>query len=128
PSGSRSNDPFSAADLAFSRMAGDSGAPAAFYRFGAPDVITFAGTGELNVGPANLRARMLEGRAATAAWSWHPVLSFSAASGDLGTTIGEAVIKLGNDASYSKYITIWQRQPDGSIKFIVDGGSSRPPL
>ncbi len=121
------SDEFSVADLAFARMAGDSGAPAAFFKFGAPDVMTFAGTGELNIGPANVRSRLAEGRSASAAWSWHPVLSFSAASGDLGATIGEAVIRLGGDASYSKYLTVWQRQPDGSVKFIVDGGSSRPP-
>ena len=31
-----------------------------------------------------------------------------------------------SDAFYSKYLTIWLRQPDGSLKFLVDGGGARP--
>lgn len=121
------HDPMADADRAFSRLAGDSGAPAAFARFIAPDGITFAGTGEINIGPANVRSRMSEGPAAHAAWKWWPVYTIAAASGELGGTIGEAEIRAaGGEPFYSKYITIWQRQPDGSLKFIVDGGNGRP--
>lgn len=121
------HDPMADADRAFSRLAGDSGAPAAFARFIAPDGITFAGTGEINIGPANVRSRMSEGPAAQAAWKWWPVYTIAAASGELGGTIGEAEIRAaGGEPFYSKYITIWQRQPDGSLKFIVDGGNGRP--
>ena len=123
-------DPFAEADRAFARMAADSGAPAAFGHWVAPDGMTFAPTGELNLGPATVRARLAEGRAGKARWEWHPAISYGAASGDLGATIGVAQIRL-SDAqppvtSYSKYLTIWQRQPDGTLKFVVDGGSSRP--
>lgn len=121
---------FAAADLAFAKMAGDSGAPAAFARHIAPDGMTLAGTGELNIGPAAVRARMAEGRLATAHWQWHPVITFAAASGELGATIGEAEIRAAqapaSDAFYSKYLTIWLRQPDGSLKFLVDWGGARP--
>jgi len=121
---------FTQADLAFARLAADSGAPTAFGRYIAPDGMTLASTGELNIGPATARARLAEGRAGAAAWKWHPVLAFVAASGDLGATIGEAEIRLGSgqqsETFYSKYLTVWQRQPDGSLKFVVDGGSARP--
>ena len=120
---------FTAADLAFAKLAADSGAPTAFGRYIAPDGMTLAATGELNIGPAAARARLAEGRAGSAHWRWWPVVSFVAASGDLGATIGEAEIRLGpgeNETFYSKYLTIWQRQPDGSLKFVVDGGSVRP--
>lgn len=124
---SEPHDPMADTDRAFSRLAGDSGAPAAFARFIASDGITFAGTGEINIGPANVRSRMSEGPAAQAAWRWWPVFTIVSASGELGGTIGEAEIRAaGGEPFYSKYLTIWQRQPDGSLKFIVDGGNSRP--
>ena len=69
---------------------------------------------------------MMEGRP-EAQWRWHPVLSFVAASGDLGATIGEAEIRIpGVPPIYSKYLTVWQKQPDGSLKFVADGGNARP--
>ena len=123
-------NPFAQADLAFARLAADSGAATAFGRFVAPDGMTLAGTGELNIGPAAVRARLAQSPAATARWVWRPLITFAAASGDLGVTIGEATILRTdvepNAASYSKYLTVWQRQPDGSLKFVVDGGSGRP--
>lgn len=122
-------DPFAAADIAFARMAIDSGAPAAFYHYSAPDGMTFAGTGELNIGPDAIRARLAEGAAGKAKWVWRPVITLAAASGDLGVTIGTAEIGLGpgpNDVFFSKYLSVWKRQPDGSIKFVADGGSGRP--
>lgn len=127
---SRSGDPFAQADIEFAAAARRSGAPEAFYRYAAPDAITFAGTGELNVGPRAIRARLAEGPAGKASWRWRPVATIAAESGDLGATIGEAEIAppgaAPSDTFFSKYITIWQRQPNGSLRFITDGGSSRP--
>jgi hypothetical protein len=68
---------------------------------------------------------MMESRVG-AQWRWHPVRSFVAQSADLGATVGEAEISLPNaPVFYSKYLTVWQKQPDGSIKFVVDGGNRR---
>lgn len=123
-------DPFAVADIAFARMAIDSGAPAAFYHYSAPEGITFAGTGELNIGPDAIRARLAEGAVGKAKWVWRPVITLAPASGDLGVTIGTAEIQVGpgpNDVYFSKYLSVWKRQSDGSIKFVADGGSGRPP-
>ena len=118
--------PFAKADMAFSRMAGAKGAPSAFSFFAAPNATTLPGTGEIVIGPSAIHARMLESPAAKAKWEWHPVYSESSPSGDLGFTIGEAVIAIsGSDAFKSKYLTVWRKQSDGSIRFIVDGGNSR---
>jgi len=66
----------------------------------------------------------------TARWTWGPVLWAGSDDGDLGFTVGEATIAgvgpQGRDTSYSKYLTIWRRQADGSYRFITDGGNSRP--
>jgi hypothetical protein len=108
---------FVAADLAFARLAADSGAARAFTRF--------AGVGLLNRGPAAIGAALEAGAASR--WSWHPVLAGASASGDLGFTVGEAEIRPGSGpVSYSKYLTVWRRLPGGEVRFLTDGGNARP--
>jgi ketosteroid isomerase-like protein len=126
--GATPRDPFALADLAFAQLARDSTAPVAFARFSAPNGMTFGGTGELNVGPSDIQARLSEGPAGRATWRWAPVLTIAAASGDLGVTIGEAEIAVpgGSPTTLSKYLTVWQRQPDGALKYVVDAGNPRP--
>lgn len=65
--------------------------------------------------------------------SWTPTISGSTFSGDLAWSTGNSEYVLRNPDgsiaidSFSKYLTIWARQPDGSWKFILDGGNGRPP-
>ena len=61
---------------------------------------------------------------ADAVLEWAPVAAEIAASGDLGCTVGRASVTALH--SYSKYLTIWKRQADGSWKFVADGGNARP--
>lgn len=114
---------FVAADLAFARLAADSGAAVAFERWAAPEAVTFGDRGLLTRGPKAI------GRAVDfpAVWRWHPVAAGSAGTGDLGWTVGEATIT-SKDAvpTYSKYLTIWTRRSDGAIRFLTDGGNRRP--
>ena len=126
--GGSPRDPFALADIAFARMAADSTAPVAFGRFSAPNGVTFGGGGELNIGPADIQARLAESPAARATWRWGPVLTIAAGSGDLGVTIGEAEIQApgASAPAYSKYLTVWQRQPNGENKYVVDAGNARP--
>ncbi len=63
-------------------------------------------------------------------FAWGPIDDLAVASrdGDLGFTIGEArIAATASDVSYSKYLTIWRREPDGRYRFIFDIGSERPP-
>jgi len=115
---------FIEADLGFSRLAGDSGAAVAFGRYAAPEAFMFGG-GLPRRGPEAIR-RVFEGGSPTN-WAWHPVLAGAAGSGELGYTVGEAVITPeGGPARYSKYLTIWRRQPDGTVRYLTDGGNDRP--
>ena len=120
---------FAQADIDFAKLAAASGAPAAFGAFAAPDAATLPGSGEIIVGPPAIKARMLESPLAAATWDWRPVYSEGAASGDLGFTVGEATIKIpgpnGVTDYHSKYLTVWRRQPDGTVRFVVDGGNGR---
>jgi len=64
--------------------------------------------------------------------SWTPTISGSTFSGDLAWSTGNSEYVLRNPDgsiaidSFSKYITIWARQPDGSWRFLLDGGNARP--
>jgi hypothetical protein len=115
---------FIEADLAFARLARDSGAAKAFQHWSSPEASIFGREGLLARGPQAI-GRDVDG---PALWRWHPVVSGAAGSGDLGWTAGEAVITPQNGpASYSKYLTIWVRPDGGPARFITDGGNSRPP-
>ncbi len=115
--------PYAAADLAFARLAADSGAAVAFARWAAPEAMMFGAGGVLVRGPAEI-GRLVDG---PADWRWHPVGGGAAESGDLGWTVGESVITpRGGAPSYGKYLTIWVRLVDGSIRYVHDGGTPRP--
>ncbi len=122
--------PFADADIAFAKLAADSGAPIAFGTFAALDATTPPGTGMVTVGAPAIRARMQAIGAGNSVWKWHPVHAGSSASGDLGFTVGESAIAESGEpnapTSHGKYLTIWRRQPDGSIRYILDSGNPRP--
>jgi ketosteroid isomerase-like protein len=115
---------FVAADLAFAALAADSGAALAFERWAAPTAILPGSI--LAIGPAAIAKAI--GSGVPASWRWQPVLAWSSSAGDLGFTVGEAVITPKNGSpSYSKYLTAWRRLADGSVRYIADGGNPRPP-
>ena len=112
------------ADSAFSALSVAQGAQAAFVSFAAERAVLL-GQG----GAAMTHGRDAIGAAfatfpADAVLEWAPVIANIAGSGDLGCTVGEASLK--GRGSYSKYLTVWQRQADKSWKFVADGGNARP--
>ncbi len=65
-------------------------------------------------------------------WQWRPVAAGASDDGSLGWTVGEGEIVLpgvGGEPDRVRdltYLTLWQRQGDGSIRFIADGTSPMP--
>jgi uncharacterized protein DUF4440 len=115
---------FVEADLAFARLAGERGAAVAFRRWAAPEAFTLGGGGLITRGAEAIGSAV----AGPADWRWHPVASGASRSGDLGWTVGEAVIApKGADPDYGKYLTVWIRRPGSEPRFLTDGGNSRPP-
>lgn len=115
---------FARADAQFAVLAGKQGASRAFEAFAAKDAVTFPGTGELARGPEAIGRRLAGDESA---WSWRPVAGGAATSGDLGFTVGEAVITAkGEPPSYGKYLTLWRREAGNAVRFIADGGNARP--
>ena len=119
----REAEAFVAADRAFARLAHDSGAGAAFRTWAGDGALIFGGGGLITRGPTAIGQAV----AGPERWTWRPVLAGGAPSGDLGWTVGEAVIT-GNDGelSYSKYLTVWSRRGK-LVRFLLDGGNQRPP-
>ena len=84
----------------------------------------------IDIGPAGVRSV----KAAILDWpqdspagtiQWGPAVAGVARSGELGFTSGPAILDDG--AAYSTYATLWQKQPDGSWKWLIDLGSEPGP-
>jgi ketosteroid isomerase-like protein len=111
------------ADSAFAAASIARGAKAAFLAFAAEEAITLGGAGSIHHGRDAIGAAF-DGYPADGVLAWEPVWADIARSGDLGCTVGEASFT--PPRSYSKYLTVWKRQPDGAWKFVADGGNARP--
>lgn len=112
------------ADSAFSALSVAQGAQQAFVAFAAEHAVLLGqGAAAMTHGRDAIGAAFA-GFPADAVLEWTPVAANIAGSGDLGCTVGEASLR--GRGSYSKYLTVWQRQPDKSWKFVADGGNARP--
>lgn len=111
------------ADSSFSAMSVAQGVKPAFLAYATDDAISFGGGPGMNDGRQAIGAAF-NAFPSGAVLTWWPVAAVIAESGDLGCTVGEA--KIESLKQYSKYLTIWRRQRDGSWKFVADGGNARP--
>jgi ketosteroid isomerase-like protein len=119
-----------AADSDFSRDAQRLGAGEAFGKYAADDAQIFSGPGEFISGPRAI-THSFGATTSKQILVWHPVRGEVSQAGDLGFTVGNAVFTGEREdgapqVTYSKYMTVWKRQRDGSWRYVVDGGSSRP--
>ena len=56
---------------------------------------------------------------------WSPLFAAMAASGDIGYTSGPWLYRTGGkDIAFGNYATVWQKQPGGKWKFLIDLGNS----
>lgn len=119
-----------AADEQFSNDAAKFGTGVAFGRYAAVDAQIFSGPGEFISGPYAI-SESFGPPTERNTLVWHPVHGEIAASGDLGFTVGNAVFTgVREDGAklerFSKYLTVWKKQRDGTWRYVVDGGSARP--
>lgn len=111
-----------AADSVFAARSAIVGAAVAFAEYVADDGISLGAAGAPACGRREVGAQ-LDG-VAPSALEWSPIIGD--ASGDLGYTVGTATIRGEHGVHYSKYLTVWKRQPDGAWRFVVDGGNPAP--
>ena len=104
------------AERAFAADAQKLGQWSAFKAWSTPDAIMFTPQ------PVNAHA-FLEGRKnPPVAVFWWPGKSFVSCDGGYAVNTGPWVREWGKSVGY--FTTVWQRQPDGSWKWIYDGGDS----
>ncbi|HEX7711556.1 MAG TPA: hypothetical protein VF418_11555 [Sphingomonadaceae bacterium] len=108
-----------ATELAFARAAQDKGQWTAFAQYAADDAVMYA--------PQPVLAKAwLKGRAnPPQAVKWQPYQVWSSCDGSLAASRGAWQRP---DGSVGYFTTIWQRQPDGGYKWVLDSGDklSRP--
>ena len=129
PRGARAAFEMTEADRQFARFSADSGGPAgAFSRWIAADGMMLGDRAVPVRGPDQTR-QAFAGFPATGQFAWAPIdaLTKASADGSLGFTIGEARrAATPSQVTYSKYLTIWRREPQGHYRWIFDTGSFRP--
>lgn len=109
--------PVVAAERAFAADAPSLGIAGSFNKWSTPDAIVIADGRAQRIGevypdgPRPADEPLLE---------WWPNFAGVARSGDLGFTTGGVAL---NGRRTGHYFTIWKRQPDGSWRWIYDGGS-----
>jgi ketosteroid isomerase-like protein len=116
-------------DRDFSAMSVKEGMFNAFLQYIADDGVILRNNSYPSKGKKTLKERF-EGKSDTAfILSWEPLFEKISASGDLGYTYGihTNTDKLTGEITSGTYITIWQKQNDGSWKFVLDTGTQGLP-
>jgi ketosteroid isomerase-like protein len=101
-----------------------------FMSYFADDASELPNGGAVVTGKQNIR-HSLEPWGPDLSLTWAPVQAEMAASGDLGYTFGNYVLKAKDKdgkpvVEYGKYATVWKKQKDGSWKVVMDMGNSSP--
>ena len=114
------------ADLDFCKMAADKGIRDAFVYYSADEVVMMRDGALPLFGKPALLKNFEKNTRKGVLLTWFPVKA--EVSGDLGYTFGNWTMKIpGKDTTYyGNYVTIWKKQPDGSWKYVLDGGNSTP--
>ncbi len=122
-----------ATDRAFAAMSLEKGAHAAFLAYMTDDVRLFDGAHPPIIGKKAVADYYAKNPSPPGArLDWTPMEAQVSAAGDLGYTRGTWVAsgkKKGGDAYRltGYYVTGWQKQPNGSYKFMLDiGGADEP--
>jgi ketosteroid isomerase-like protein len=113
------------ADRAFNAMAQKEGTGKAFIAYAAEDPVLIRQGNMPIIG----RAGFVEAfsQMAGSPLSWEPLRAEIAASQDLGYTFGRYTLRDGETVkAHGVYVTVWKKQPDGSWKFVLDGGGTTP--
>ncbi len=115
-------------DQAFSRMSIEKGLNAAFI-FYAADSTVIMRDGKLPIVGKIEMTRIYRARPDTGMiLKWNPVRAEISQSNDLGYTFGdwELYLKASDTTLYGNYLSVWEKQSDGTWKFILDTGVNTP--
>ena len=118
-----------AADAAFAALSRSDGVAVAFGSYVAEDGVLLPAPAPILFG-RDAVIDLYDDTPPNESLDWWPVHGAIGSSGDIGYTVGDAIYTVADPAGdqhfYSKYLTVWERQPDGQWLFVADGGSARP--
>ena len=107
-------------EKAFAATAAEKGTRSAFLEFSSADALLFLPD------KTNSRSYWTARADSTGLLSWAPNYADLSANGMIGYTTGNWEFRPGGKASeptgFGQFVTIWQRQPDGKYRFIIDIG------
>ncbi|MBF9233203.1 YybH family protein [Microvirga alba] len=113
------------ADRAFNAMGQREGVGKAF--------IAYAADAPIMLRPPNMpilgKAELVEvfSKVTDSSLTWEPLKAEIAGSQDLGYTFGRYKVHQNGEVKlHGAYVTIWKKQPDGSWKYVLDGGGATP--
>jgi ketosteroid isomerase-like protein len=66
------------------------------------------------------------GKKETTAISWEPLIADASKSADMGYSFGNWKYVTKDSTYYGNYYTFWKKHPDGTWKFVMDGGNNTP--
>ena len=117
-------------DRDFSAMSVKDGMFSAFLTYMADDGVILRDGEYPSKGKETLRKRF-EGKSDSAfVLSWEPIFEKISENRELGYTYGihTTTIKATGEVTKGTYVTIWQKQPNGSWRFVLDTGTDGLPL
>ncbi|MDP3003187.1 MAG: hypothetical protein Q8N38_08670 [Bacteroidales bacterium] len=116
-------------DSDFSAMSVKEGMFKAFLFYIAEDGVILRNNSFPDKGKESLTLRFAGKSDTTFILSWEPLFENISRSGDLGYTYGIHTNKdkLTGKISKGTYVTVWQKQPDGTWKFVLDTGTQGLP-
>lgn len=116
--------PIVAAERAFAADFPALGLAGSFSKWSVPDAVIIA-EGQARTVEALFRDAPRTRQPGEPLIEWWPVFAGVARSGEMGFTTGPAAR---DQEPYGHYFTIWRRQPDGSWKWVYDGGTNASPV
>lgn len=111
------------ADREFARQSAATGR-AAWEAFMAPNAMKPANGGQWLSGPKEIADNMLAAFGSGFTLVWEPTRAEISRGGNLGYTWGRYHSTLGGKSRDGTYMTVWQKQPDGSWKVLFDTGDA----
>ncbi|MGC2238497.1 MAG: DUF4440 domain-containing protein [Pyrinomonadaceae bacterium] len=110
-------------EKSFARFAAEKDTKSAFLEFAAPDGILF------QPNPVNAKTYWNSRGESKGLLSWQPSFADISSNGALGWTTGPWEFRPTRDkttgaVAFGDFVTLWQKQPDGKFRFVLDIGVS----
>jgi ketosteroid isomerase-like protein len=116
-------------DIEFSKMSEENGMSEAFIFFADQDVVKLSQGEYPVVGKSKLSEAYSALDDSQMSLTWEPLKAELAQSGELGYTYGKYYFTTSDSVENTTtgyYFSVWKKQPDGTWKYVLDGGAEGP--